>query len=298
MSQIVKILRGIPGSGKSTVAFAWLRKDPLNRARVNRDAIRYDNFGSYVLPPELETLVSKIQIDNFTTLLARGKSVIVDDTNLRAKSIKPFLEVAQRYNVPVTYEDIDVELKIALERNSKRERQVPDEIIKKMYKSFQSRGAFPVLDNTSAYFTSYIPDLSKPKAILLDVDGTAMTISPDRGPFDWAKVILDEPNEPVVETVKALRAQGYKIIVMSGRDSISKADTIWSLNEAGIEFDDIFMRAEEDVRPDWKVKGELFDTHIRENYNIVLCLDDRDQVVDFYRKTLGLTVFQVNYGNF
>ena len=298
MSQIVKILRGIPGSGKSTHAFAWLRKDPLNRARVNRDGIRYENFGSYVLPPELETIVTAIQIETFTELIRKGKSVIVDDTNLRAKTIKPFLEIAARYDVPVIYEDIDVELKVALENNSKRDRQVPDEIIKKMFNNFQKRGAFPFLENTSSYFVSYVPDETKPKAILLDVDGTAMHISSERGPFEWDKVLLDEPNLPVVETVKALRAMDYKVIVMSGRDSISKEDTIWSLNEAGIEFDEIFMRAEADSRPDWQVKGELFDAHIRNNYNIIFCLDDRDQVVDFYRKTLGLTVFQVNYGNF
>lgn len=299
MSQVVKIMRGIPGSGKSTEALNWLRKDPRNRARVNRDAIRIETFGNAVLPPELETAVTKIQLATFELLVAQKKSVIVDDTNLRAKSIKPFLEIAARYDVPVIYQDIDVDLKVALERNKSRERQVPEEIIKKMHQKFQTRGPFPTLyDEDGVYYAPYIPDETKPKAILIDVDGTAMHISPERGPFDWEKVILDEPNTAVVETVKAMKEAGYLAIVMSGRSDVARQDTLDSLLEAGMPVDALHMRHHDDMRPDWKVKGDLFNEHIRENYNIIYCLDDRNQVVDFYRKTLGLKVFQVDYGNF
>lgn len=301
MSQVMFIVRGIQGSGKSTFAQQWVAQKPLERARINRDDIRFTKFGSYVLPPELENVVTKIELNDIETLLKAGLSVVIDNMNLRPKYIKQYLKLAAKYNVAVLHRDFPIELKEALARNSTREKKVPEQVIKDTYARFIRKGAFvpfPSLEDDGLEYEPYIPDVSKPAAFLLDVDGTAMKISPERGPFDWSLVLLDEPNEPVVQTVKALHDAGYKIVVMSGRDSIAKADTIQSLTEAGIEFDALFMRGEGDQRPDWKVKGELFDANIRYNYNVIACLDDRDQVVDFYRKKLGLTVFQVDYGNF
>jgi predicted kinase len=35
------LTRGVPASGKSTWAKAWVEEDPLNRVRVNRDNLRW-----------------------------------------------------------------------------------------------------------------------------------------------------------------------------------------------------------------------------------------------------------------
>lgn len=45
-------------------------------------------------------------------------------------------------------------------------------------------------------------------------------------------------------------------------------------------------------------KKELFEAHIARKFYIEFVLDDRDQVVDLWRNELGLTCFQVNYGDF
>ena len=58
------------------------------------------------------------------------------------------------------------------------------------------------------------------------------------------------------------------------------------------------MRREKDGRQDAIVKRELFDTHILGKYYVEFVLDDRNQVVDLWRNDLGLTCFQVNYGDF
>jgi hypothetical protein len=58
------------------------------------------------------------------------------------------------------------------------------------------------------------------------------------------------------------------------------------------------MRAEKDNRKDSIIKRELFDKHIRDKYHVDFVLDDRDQVVRMWRRELGLTCLQVNYGNF
>jgi hypothetical protein len=45
------------------------------------------------------------------------------------------------------------------------------------------------------------------------------------------------------------------------------------------------------------VKLELFDEHIRDQYDVQFVLDDRNQVVDMWRQ-LGLTCLQVGPGAF
>ena len=57
------------------------------------------------------------------------------------------------------------------------------------------------------------------------------------------------------------------------------------------------MRATGDNRNDAIVKNEIFDTYIRDKWNVVCVLDDRDRVVKRWRE-LGLACFQVNYGAF
>lgn len=302
MSQVLLVVRGIPASGKSFFAKKWAQEDSLNRARVNRDDIRFANFGSYVLPPELEGIVTKLELAQVDILLKAGKSVVIDNQNLRAKYLKPYLQLAEKYNAVVLHKDFPIELKEALARNAARERQVDEDYLKKVFQNFIRKGsfpAFPILDSSIGGVEGiYVPDESKPTAILLDVDGTAMKMSADRGPFDWHKVLLDTPNKPVVEAVKALQSAGHKIIVMSGRDESCKEDTLLQLEDAGIVVEAIFMRPEGDDRKDNLVKDELFNSYVRTEYNVLFALDDRDQVVDHYRQKLGLTVFQVDYGNF
>ncbi|MGH7203736.1 MAG: AAA family ATPase, partial [Candidatus Levyibacteriota bacterium] len=55
---------------------------------------------------------------------------------------------------------------------------------------------------------------------------------------------------------------------------------------------------EKDFRKDAVVKKELYETHISGKYEVLFVLDDRDQVVEMWRKDLGLPCFQVDYGNF
>ena len=69
------------------------------------------------------------------------------------------------------------------------------------------------------------PAAGLPPCILVDIDGTVAKMH-DRSPFDWAKVGSDLPNVPVLAVVRAMRAAGYAIIFMSGRDSAARLPTI------------------------------------------------------------------------
>lgn len=300
MSQHILVMRGVQGSGKSLFAERWVKQDPENRGRVSRDDIRKTVFGSYTVDPDLEAAVTRIEHALIAALLASRKSVVVDNMNLRSKYVKEYLRIGQKHKVPVLHKDFPVDLEVALARNKNRERQVPERVIETTYRKYIQGGKFPEFPELEQENSSviYIPDETLPKAVLVDVDGTAMKMSGLRGPYDWDKVIDDEPNLPVVETVKALHARGYKSIVLSGRDEICRDDTLLSLEVAGLPVDELFMRPNGDSRKDFIVKHELFDAHIRNRYNILLALDDRNSVVDFYRQELGLPVFQVNYGDF
>lgn len=298
--QVLFIIRGIPGSGKSTFARKWVSEDPENRVRVNRDDLRFLMYGKYHgLTPKQENTVTAQEYSLVRGALAHRQSVIVDNQNLEESYIYPFLEIAKDHKAIVLHKDFNVDLEVAYENNKNRDRNVPEKAMLKTYRRYVKNGKFPpfpvlTIKNDEQYY----PDDSLPPAILLDVDGTAMDMSPTRGPFDFSKVLEDTPNVPVIKTVQALSAAGYKVVVLSGRDDSCVEDTMLQLEVAGVEVHEIYMRKTGDRRKDSIVKKEIFNNHIRHRFNILLALDDRNAVVDTYRKDLSLPVFQVNYGNF
>lgn len=294
MSQVLFIVRGIPASGKSSFALQWVSQDPINRARVNRDDLRFATFGKYVLPHELETVITKMEYALISTLLASGKSVIVDNMNLRAKYLKPYLELAKRAEVQVLHKDFPVEYNEAIRRNAERERKVPEDVIKRIYESFIRKGSFPkfpVLEELKSSFEPYAADTSKESAYIFDIDGT-LALMLDRGPFEWAKVINDLPNEPVIHMAQLLHKLGHKIIITSGRDSICREDTeIWLYNH-GVVYEALYMRPEGSGDKDTVVKLAIFNEYIRDNYYVRGVFDDRLMVSKLWHE-MGLPLFRV-----
>jgi hypothetical protein len=138
------------------------------------------------------------------------------------------------------------------------------------------------------------------KAIIVDIDGTLAKMN-GRGPFDWDRVGEDKVNEPVKAVVDAMN-YGYQedlhIIIFSGRDSVCRPETHTWLVLNKIPFDDLFMRPEGNNEKDAIIKRRLFEAHVAGKYDVLFVLDDRNQVVDMWRKELGLTCLQVDYGDF
>lgn len=136
------------------------------------------------------------------------------------------------------------------------------------------------------------------KAIMCDIDGTlAHGIMVTRKPYEWHKVDTDTLDETVADLLGALYADGYKIILMSGRDSVCRGRTQDWLHLNSVLYDDLFMRAEGDNREDSVIKRELYDQNVRGKYDVRFVLDDRNRVVDMWR-SLGLKCFQVAPGDF
>ena len=134
------------------------------------------------------------------------------------------------------------------------------------------------------------------EALIFDVDGT-LALRGDRDPFDWARVGEDLPNAPVVTLARALGVQDT-IVVMSGRKERCRQQTEMWLRAAGVEYVGLLMRADNDNRPDWIVKRELFATHVAPRWNVLGVFDDRDSVVKRCWRAMGLMCAQVAEGGF
>lgn len=296
------IMRGVSGSGKSTWAEAQ-----ANALVVSRDRIRAAVFGSadqdyYAVDKDVlrrkEDLVTKIQDTSIAEGLRAGMHVIVDNTNVRPKFIKPIVEIGFKAGADIEVKVVDVPLDVALKRNKMRGelggRVVPEKVIREQHQALRSSIDWkPVAPEPPK---EYKGTPGKPKAFLVDIDGTLAHMRDYRGPFDWKKVGLDDLDEVVAQIVWHLYFD-YKTIVMSGRDESCRAETEAWLDKHEISYDHLFMRPEGDMRKDSIVKAELFDNHVRDNYDVKFVLDDRNQVVDMWR-SMGIKTLQVAEGDF
>ena len=110
----------------------------------------------------------------------------------------------------------------------------------------------------------------------------------------------DTVNEPVLELLDKFRSgqQIYEIVFCSGRPERCRADTVeWLEKHWFVEGAyKLYMRQDGDFRRDDVVKQEILDKYI-DKERVKFVLDDRDQVVDMWRRN-GLTCLQVAEGDF
>jgi predicted kinase len=123
---------GLPGSGKST--YAAQRCADGSARRANRDDLRYAIYGVYYGEPIDEQVISRCQDELVAEILAEGKDVWVDDTNLSGRARKHVRELAEAHGVAVEWVYFtDVPVEVCIERDSLRERQVGEAVIRDMW---------------------------------------------------------------------------------------------------------------------------------------------------------------------
>lgn len=285
------ILRGLPASGKSTWAKDYARNNK-DWIIVSRDDLR-NMRGVYWIPKQ-EGLITKMEINSIKTVLDSGYNVISDGTNLCKERNRERVKMLKNIypNLSVEYRNFDISLEDAIDRDLRRKKSVGRKVIIDMYdKYFLSEKEY------------YKPNNDLPEAVIVDVDGTIAKMN-RRGPYDWDKVDSDIPVLNVIDLVKNIKNSGKQIIFLTGRDGneVCKDKTIkWIENHFNWNYQNdfiLYIRKENDNRKDSIIKKELFNEKIRNNFNIKMVLDDRDQVVRMWRKELGLTCLQVNYGDF
>lgn len=300
----LKIYRGLPGSGKTTIAES--RAQAYGERLVGRDHIRkLLGVKGFVGSAKVENEVSELQERLILSGLRSGQTVHVDDMNLRERYVKRLIGLAdlaevEFYIVDLTYVSLD----LCIERDSKRVKPVGAEFISDQHRRFVKGREYPlpVPDSVRFELSRVTPDLFVPvqgstPAFLVDIDGTVALMN-GRSPHDYDRVSEDLPNYPVIMAVRALISQGLFPVFVSGRpDWCREATNMWIQKHVMVGPRHLYMRETGDHRPDWLVKLEIFDNKIRTNFNVRLAVDDRDQVVRMYRE-LGLVVFQVAPGNF
>jgi len=285
------IMRGLPGSGKTTKAKEIMANYYPKHAsikRVNRDELRLMlDDGEY--SKQREAFVKQTESYIICESLNAGIDIIVDDTNLVPSTMTWLERIARDIEAKVEVIDLtNVPVEICIQRDLERPNSVGSKVIWRMYHQFIRK---PIeLPNNNC---------NLPEVIICDIDGTLALHN--RDPFDFEKLNTDIVNPVVFRILRWATNYVYsnstKILLITGRDAKYREATERWLDEHEIKYDGLFMRGTSDIRRDDVVKQEIYEQHIKGAYRILFVLDDRDRVVAFWR-SLGVACLQVNDGSF
>lgn len=282
MKAIVTI--GISASGKTT----WAKEQPGFSVICRDDVRRFILENEGKLRPQ-ENLWSKWNFKRekevtelYWKRVELGAScklnLILADTNLNPGRREEMKRRLQGLGYEVDTKEFPIDYETAVKRDLNRRDSVGAAIIWQQYKQL--------------YGEVYVPPKDAPKAVIVDIDGTLAHMV-DRGPFEWSKVGQDKFDSTVATVIEGFRDTYHDVIVLSGRDSVCRGETVGWLTEHEFWYDHLYMRPEGDMRKDSIVKRELFDMNIRDKYNVVAVFDDRPQMIRLWN-LLGLKTFCVS----
>ena len=154
----------------------------------------------------------------------------------------------------------------------------------------------------------FTTDYRNNNIVIFDLDGTLANIDKRRklstknGKMNWNvffnpnNIDLDTPNQAVINMANILYSQDYIIYILSGRSDKTHDATIAWLDKHNVNYDLLQMRPQgllykpdNDLKQDW--------LNVIKKDTVAMVFDDRNQVVDMWRKN-GLTTFQVADGDF
>lgn len=275
---------GISASGKTT----WAREHAKKTGAVIicRDDLRFaitgaKDWSEYKFNKKIEQLVTDMQFSMARDACVVGRDVIIADTNLNPDIRNRWHSWATVVGYETEVKPFPITLEEAWKRDGLRANGVGRDII---YKQWQQWLKF-------IERRTYNPDETLPKAICFDIDGTLAHMN-GRKPYDWDKVGTDVVDPIVQQIFWDFQKRGYKMVVLSGRDSVCREQTYTWLVDNGFIFDELLMRPEGDCRKDTIVKEEIFWRDVAPCYNVQAVVDDRPVVCRMWRD-LGLKVVMV-----
>ena len=120
------LLRGLPGSGKSTIARSFI---PHNFVHLETDMYFINSVGEYKFDPaKLSEYHNRCMYDTYTAL-SEGRNVVVSNTFTQKWELLPYFDIARKYNIIPTV--------ILAQGNFGNIHNVPENKIEAMKKRFE-----------------------------------------------------------------------------------------------------------------------------------------------------------------
>lgn len=273
------MLRGLPASGKSTLARDEVVKSG-NSGRVNRDDLRAMLFNS-AWSGKCEQVVVDCEKAIAQVLFKHGINPIIDDTNLSERHRDMWRNISKEAQQHFEMRDMGMDIATCRKRDSERYSGVGRAVIDRM-----------------ALQNNLIEWDGRP-IVLVDIDGT---LADGRhrehhvqgSSKDWQSyyemLADDQPIDLVVRWVREL-AKDHTICIVSGRPDTYQHETMTWLAGADVAYDWIFMRGGGDKRPDVMIKNDIL-KHLPKD-KIAFAIDDRPSVIREVWRANNVRVFPV-----
>lgn len=142
---------GLPASGKSTLAEQISKSEDAEI--VSSDNIRKELYGDENIQGD-NNKVFRIVQERIINGLKNNKNMIYDATNISYKTRMAFLQRIRKLEVEKIAIMVATPYEQCLIRNSQRERQVPEEVIKRMYFNFYVPQYFEGWDDIQIKYTN------------------------------------------------------------------------------------------------------------------------------------------------
>lgn len=313
------VLVGPPGSGKSTYAQKFNLDFSISPVRISQDDQGKDGH-----------------LKLFQKAIDFKDSIIIDRMNFDKKQRERYIKPAKEAGYEVEIVVFHVPRKTCFSRIMARENHptingasiIKDEFgnllhaeISEKEKTRQANSALDtffckyerVEDTEADKVTRLGWSDKKTTVIICDLDGTLCNIDHrlhhvqgEKKKRRWDLFNKEIPNDSLntwcadlIEkmSVRTINSISIRTVLCSGRVDSTRNDTEEWLFEHAISYDNLFMRHRKDFRQDSVIKEIILDFEILPRYNVLFAIDDRQQVVDMWRRR-GLVCLQCAPGDF
>lgn len=320
---------GAPGSGKSTYAkemvakdntYVYLERDVLREKTCNDLNLLPESYSRninsfhtvyYKLSTDVRNNIEKLVTAQINDSIKYNDNIILSNTNLTSKS-----RSAQHANLlnngfNIEYKVFNPTIHDLLYQNSIRKNVVREEVVFDMYLKLQHQKEHLKTFENIEFITDHDTDKqsfsnnTEKQCIICDLDGTIAHISKHsdtpRTHFQMHRVHEDEFDDIVFSMVLGLKCRyDCDLIFLTGRTADCFSKTIeWldeNLAEFGMSFSEgdyqLYSRNNHDYGKDFKVKRELYNTFIKDKYEVLAVFDDRPVCVNLWND-LGLKTIAV-----